>query len=172
MLHATAHSSPRQTMAQDDTLVSPPFPGSLGPQRSISPQGAPVSQARVAMEGKPFPHGLVKPPDTCPQALRSFTAIECEALCCLEAPADAFVLTFRGCHQEADPAEQPAKSKAQGLSYLVRIKSHPNGTCMIYRANSVMHSHFLNHFNTSLFLGLCEIPGASQSNRRSQPCPG
>lgn len=142
------------------------FPDSLGPQWS---QGVPVSQASVAMEGVMFPHGPVKPPDTCPQVQRSFTAIGCDALSRLEAPADALVLTLRGCQQEA---EQPAESKAQGLSALERMKSHPNSTFMIYRVNSVVHSRFLNHFNTSLFLGLCEIPGASQSNRRSQPCPG
>jgi len=61
----------------------------------------------MAAEGVTFPHGPVRPADTCPQAQRSFAVSECEALSCLEAPANALVLTFRGHQQEADPV-QPA----------------------------------------------------------------
>lgn len=72
----------------------------------------------------------------------------------------------------ADPAEQPAKSKAQGLAALEKIKSNPDGTGVIYRASSVVYNQFVHHFNASLFLGPREIPGASQSSCRSQPWPG
>lgn len=58
----------------------------------------------------------------------------------------------------ADPAEQPAKSKTQGLDALERIKSHPDSTGVIYRASSVVHNQFVHHFSTNLFLGPHEIP--------------
>lgn len=88
-----------------------------------------------------FPQGLAKPPDPCPQAQRSHTAPECEALSCLEAPANALVLTLRGCQREADPAEQPEKSRARGPSAPERIKSHPKSSgVMGARGSSVLLS--------------------------------
>lgn len=66
---------------------------------------------------------------------------EREALSCLDGPANALVLTLRGCQQEADPAEQPKKSRAQGPSAPERIKSHPKGSgVMGVRASSVLLS--------------------------------